>query len=121
MAIEPFVLQFNPQDIPALSAAYEFQNDERLIFDAGEKIKLGQYTLTHLKTIHRWKTNGRGISRLGKNRPEEVEEALKFATAAETPRAAVAVLCGLSGSEVPVASAVLTAIKPEVYTIIDFR
>jgi hypothetical protein len=33
----------------------------------------------------------------------------------------VAVLCGLRGVEIPVASAILTAIDPERYTIIDFR
>lgn len=41
--------------------------------------------------------------------------------AARTERAAMAVLTGLSGVEVPVASAVMTAIDPARYTILDFR
>jgi hypothetical protein len=40
---------------------------------------------------------------------------------AETDRAAVAVLVGLNGVQVPVASAILTAIDPERFTVIDFR
>jgi len=40
---------------------------------------------------------------------------------AKTERAAVAVLLGLQGVQVPVASAILTAIYPERYTVIDFR
>lgn len=41
--------------------------------------------------------------------------------AAKTERAAVVVLMGLNGVQVPVASAILTAIFPERFTIIDFR
>lgn len=44
-----------------------------------------------------------------------------MAVHARTERAAVAVLCGLRGVEIPVASAILTAIDPKRYTIIDFR
>jgi hypothetical protein len=40
---------------------------------------------------------------------------------AKTERAAIAVLTGLNGVQVPVASAILTAIHPERFTIIDFR
>ena len=39
----------------------------------------------------------------------------------KTERAAIAVLLGLQGVHVPVASAILTAIDPERYTVIDFR
>jgi hypothetical protein len=38
-----------------------------------------------------------------------------------TERAAISVLRGLHGIDTPVASAILTAIDPERYTVIDFR
>jgi hypothetical protein len=68
-----------------------------------------------------WKTGGRGISRLHRNTDEEIADALLLAVRAAADRSALAVLCGLNGVEVPVASAILTAINPERFTIIDFR
>ena len=43
----------------------------------------------------------------------------RFATLIQ--RSPIAVLCGLTGVNVPVASAILTAIYPSRYTVIDFR
>jgi hypothetical protein len=74
-----------------------------------------------LVTIFKWKTKGRGKTRLRKNSDAEIADALNLASHAETERAAVAVLLGLHGVQVPVASAILTAIDPERYTVIDFR
>jgi len=85
------------------------------------RIAGGEYSRANLETIFRWKTGGRGISRLGRNTDAEIEEALRLGAGAQTERAAIAALCGLFGVNVPVASAVLTAINPERYTIIDFR
>jgi hypothetical protein len=51
----------------------------------------------------------------------EIADALRLACLAETDRAALAVLTGLHGVDVPVASAVLWAVAPERFTIIDFR
>ena len=48
-------------------------------------------------------------------------DALHLAVHAQTERAAIAVLCGLHGVDVPVASAILTAVAPERFTIIDYR
>ena len=81
--------------------------------------------ISHAQTLCRffkWKTGGRGESRLEKNSDQDIADALKLATMdAKTNRAAMAVLMGLNGVLAPVASAILTAIKPERYTIIDFR
>jgi hypothetical protein len=71
--------------------------------------------------IFRWKTKGRGVSRLERNTHEEIADALKLAIDAKAERSAISVLTGLSGVDVPVASAILTAIKPDKYTVIDFR
>jgi hypothetical protein len=44
-----------------------------------------------------------------------------LANEAKSEWSAIAVLCGLDGVEVRVASAALTAVKPCAHTIIDFR
>jgi hypothetical protein len=46
---------------------------------------------------------------------------LRFAAEATTDRAAIAVLLGLNGVQIPVASAILAAIDPDRFTIIDVR
>jgi hypothetical protein len=115
-----FQLRFDPAALPELANRYSFQDD----FDpltAGDQIRRGQYTRANLERIFEWKTNGRGRSRLAKNTDEEIADALKLAVEATTDRAAVSVLTGLNGVQVPVASAILTAINPERFAIIDFR
>jgi hypothetical protein len=115
-----FKLAFDPSLIPELASRYSFQEDSGALL-AGEQIRLGHYTRENLEQIFEWKTNGRGRSRIRKNTDEEIADALKLSLAAQTDRSAVAVLMGLNGVQVPVASAILTAINPERFTIIDFR
>ena len=67
-----------------------------------------------------WKS-ARPIGLVRSNLGKEVREALKFATTARTERVAVSVLCGLRGVNIPIASAILTAIFPERFTVIDYR
>jgi len=74
----------------------------------------------HLSEIFEWKTKGRGRSRLSRNSDQEIADALSLAVTARTERAAVAVLVGLQGVLVPVASAILTAIDPDRYTASTF-
>jgi len=123
MAESRFVLQFDVSEIPRLAARYvvddQGADDEAL--RAGREISSGSYSRDSLQVIFRWKTRGRGISRLHRNTHEEIADALQLAVRAAADRSAVAVLCGLNGVEVPVASAILTAINPERFTIIDFR
>ncbi|MCA6101838.1 hypothetical protein [Bradyrhizobium australafricanum] len=78
-------------------------------------------TLAELRTIFEWKTRGRGRSRLEQNAPEEIEDALRLALIARSERSAISVLRGLAGVDVPVASAIMTAVDPKRYTILDFR
>jgi thermostable 8-oxoguanine DNA glycosylase len=118
--MKPFQLQFDSLLIPDLAKRYSFQEDAEA-FSAGEEIRSGQHTRANLDKIFEWKTNGRGRSRLAKNTDKDIADALRLAIDAKTDRAAVAVLLGLNGVQVPVASAVLTAINPERFTIIDFR
>jgi thermostable 8-oxoguanine DNA glycosylase len=58
---------------------------------------------------------------LDKNTDEEIADALRLAVSAKTERGAMASLMGLEGVNVAVASAVMTAIRPRRYTVIDFR
>jgi hypothetical protein len=115
-----FRLQFDPVEIPALVERYRPSLDDTAT-KAGAEIRAGARTLTNLEAIFKWKTKGWGISRLRKNCVGEIADALSLATTAKTERAAISVLCGLQGVDVPVASAILTAIDPEHFTVIDFR
>jgi hypothetical protein len=113
-------LQLRPSDIRRLVACYGAEQDDDAL-SAGRHIRAGECTREHLFRIFKWKTNGRGKSRLLRNSDEEIGDALNLAMSAKTERAAVAVLVGLHGVDVPVASAILTAIDPVRYTVIDFR
>ena len=113
-------LQFDPSIISEIAARYSFKEDAQAL-EAGGRIRAGEYTRENLEKIYEWKTNGRGRSRLKKNSDEDIADALRLAVESKTDRAAVAVLTGLSGVHIPVASAILTAIDPERFTIIDFR
>ncbi|MCJ2069317.1 hypothetical protein MKK75_10980 [Methylobacterium sp. J-030] len=115
-----FALRFPIADIPDLAARYQYA-DESAAMTSGRAIAAGEHTRANLTTIHRWKTKGRGRSRLGWNTDVEIADALALAVAAKTDRAAASVLCGLAGVKLPVASAVLMAIDPARYTIIDVR
>lgn len=88
---------------------------------AGQAIMRGEYRREHLQVIHEWKNNRRGNTRPGANTDAEIKDALRLAVLASTPRAAVSVLVGLQGVLVPVASAILTCMRPKAFTILDFR
>jgi hypothetical protein len=115
-----FTLQFKPAEITGLAERYGYESDNDALA-AGTQIRTGNHGRQNLITIFEWKTKGRGRSRLRKNSDGEIADALNLASLAKTERAAVAVLLGLQGVHVPVASAILTAIYPKRYTVIDFR
>jgi hypothetical protein len=115
-----FELKLEPAEIPKLAGRYNSKEDEAALA-AGARIAAGNNTPEDLAVIFQWKTRNRGVSRLRRNNPAEIADALRLAVLAQTERSAVAVLRGLSGVDTPVASAILTAINPERYTVIDFR
>src|SRR6185437_5860947 len=115
-----FDLQFDRKEIPIYAARYDSAGDNKAM-DAGQRIANGDYAKANVEAIFKWKTNGRGISRLLRNSQEDISDALKLAIEAKTDRAAVAVLVGLQGVDVPVASAILTVVNQEKFTVIDFR
>jgi hypothetical protein len=116
----PFSLQFDPQDIRKYASRYAYA-DDTAFFTAGQRIADGDYTRANFDIIFRWKTGGRGKSRIDRNSDVEIADTLRLAVSAKTDRAAIAVLTGLFGVDVPVASAILTAINPDKHTILDFR
>jgi hypothetical protein len=120
MSVSKFTLQFKPAEIAGLAERYGYKSDDDALA-AGSQIRAGNYGRQQLLKIFEWKTKGRGRSRLRNNTDDEIADALNLATHAETERAAIAVLLGLRGVQVPVASAILTAIFPKRYTVIDFR
>jgi hypothetical protein len=111
----------------ALRARGKYQEDkgelkrERAAFESGEKIAAGDTEPGNLDAIIDWKSS-RPKSRIKTgNTPDELSEVLQVAVSAKQVRTAVGVLCGLNGVDVPMASAILTALSPEMYTVIDWR
>jgi hypothetical protein len=120
VTVEDFVLQFSPKEFTRLIEQYGSGQDEAAL-SAGRRIRAGEYTRDNLSIIFEWKTKGRGRTRLKSNSDKEIGDALGLAVSAKTERSAIAVLLGLHGVHTPVASAILTAINPRRYTILDFR
>lgn len=88
-------------------------------FEAGAAIRDGDYTLGNLEDIVRWKSE-RAVHYLIGNSSSSIRRALEVAAAPEaSTREAVSALLSLHGVDLPVASAILTAIFPERYTVMD--
>jgi hypothetical protein len=51
---------------------------------AGKSLSEGKYTKQNLLAIFRWKTGGRGITRIDHNSPQELAEALCIAAQSKT-------------------------------------
>jgi hypothetical protein len=118
-----FVLQLPPSEIPALVKRRLTNVDETKSAEAGRRIAAGDYSRANLRAIVAWKNKGRWLDRvlllLDQNSEQDIEGALRVAAMAPEERTAIAALCGLKGVGVPTASAIMTEIKPERYTIID--
>ena len=115
-----FALQFPPTEIDALAERYSYVQDNDAL-DAGSRIASGGYSRDNLRTIVKWKSP-RPARLIEDNTENEIAVALQFASAPTTPEGlAVAVLTALRGVGIPMASAILTAINPERYTVLDFR
>lgn len=94
---------------------------ERVAFDSGTKIAAGHAEPENLGAIIDWKSSRPKRRIMTGNTADEIAEALRVAVSAKQVRTAVGVLCGLNGVDVAMASAILTAIDPEMYTVIDWR
>lgn len=94
---------------------------EKAAFEAGEAIRNGETTLANLEAIVRWKSE-RAVQYLIGNSSEKIRQALSVAASPDaSTETAVKALLDLHGVDLPVASAILAAIFPERYTVLDFR
>ncbi len=95
------------------------QRLERAAFEAGAAIRNGDYTLANLEPIVRWKSEFAVVYVIG-NSNESIRHALEIAAAPEaSTQEAISALLALHGIDLSVASAILTAIFPERYTVMD--
>jgi hypothetical protein len=97
------------------------QKLEKAAFEAGESIRNGDFTLANLEAIVRWKAE-RAVQFLIGNSNEKIRRVLAVAANPEaTTETAMMALLELKGVDLPMASAILAAIYPERYTVLDFR
>lgn len=122
-----FELQPDEQELQQLAEHYwhkagkREQQLETDAFEAGAAIRGGDYSLVNLEMIVRWKSE-RMVHYLVGNSEAKIKRVLTVAAAPETSlRKAVDALTSLRGVDLPIASAILTAIAPERYNVLDFR
>ena len=122
-----FELQPAEADLQQLAEQYWQEAGERerqlekAAFEAGEAIRNGDYSLLNLETIVRWKSE-RVVHYLIANSNENIKSALAVAASPDVSiEDAVKALIGLRGVDISVASAILAAIYPERYAVLDYR
>ena len=115
-----FAMQFPPSELLTLAERYGYGQDDDAL-NAGKNIANDDHSVANLKIIVEWKS-ARIAGLIEKNSATDVAKSLRFATNKGTSeRSAMDTLCRLKGVGIPVASAILTMVYPEKYTIIDFR
>ncbi len=124
-----FQLQPAEADLQKLAEQYWQEigeKDQRLeneAFEAGRAIRedKAEHTLKNVEAIIRWKSE-RTVPFLIRNSDEMIRRALAVAVSPDaTTETAVKALTELHGVDLPVASAILAAIFPERYTVLDYR
>lgn len=94
---------------------------EKEAFEAGAAIRGGEYTLANLEAIVRWKSE-RIVHYLIGNSGESIRHALEVAASPSASAGeAIGALTSLRGVDLPIASAILAAIFPDRYAVLDFR
>jgi|SRR5580704_2193958 hypothetical protein len=124
-----FELQFDPALIPPLVAQYLLKGraKDAAMEAAGQRIVAGGRTMANVDVIYRWKS-ARSVRHLSRNDPADIDKCLLEAMRAPSDRSAMIALVrvattgtGLHGFQIPVASAVLTAIDLRHHTVIDYK
>ncbi len=122
-----FELQVREDELSKLADGYweqAFERErqlEREAFEAGAAIHGGEYTLANLETIVRWKSE-RVVHYLLGNSQQKVREVLEVVADPKTPlHTAIDALTKLHGIDLTVATAILSAIHPDQYAVLDFR
>lgn len=122
-----FQLQPHEMELQQLADSYWKESGARereleaAAYEAGIAIRGGEYTLNNLEAIVRWKSE-RMVHYLIGNSNESIRAALAVA-ASPTASAedAFNALTGLRGIDISIASAILSAIYPERYAVLDYR
>ncbi len=122
-----FQLQPSEAELQQLADQYWQKSGEKeheleaAAFEAGEAIRNGDYSLANLEAIVRWKSE-RAVHYLIGNSNEEIRRALSIAASPEsTTESAVKALLDLHGIDITLASAIMAAIFPDRYTVLDYR
>lgn len=122
-----FQLQPAEMELQQLADNYWHEAGERerqleaAAYEAGASIRAGEHTLANLETIVRWKSE-RMVHYLIGNSNESIRGALAVAASpTASTEDAVNALVALRGVDISIASAVLSAIYPERYAVLDFR
>jgi len=122
-----FQLQPAEADLQQLAEQYWQKAGERehglesAAFEAGEAIRNGDYSLANLEAIVRWKSE-RAVQYLIGNSNEKIRRVLTVAASPNsTTEAAIRALLELHGVDMTLASAIMAAIFPDRYTVLDFR
>ncbi len=94
---------------------------ESAAFEAGASIRNGEYTLANLEAVVRWKSE-RVVHYLIGNSEAKIRKVLAVAASPDSStRKAVEALMELRGVDLPIASAILSAIDPARYNVLDYR
>jgi hypothetical protein len=94
---------------------------ESAAFEAGASIRSGEYTLANLEAVVRWKSE-RVVHYLIGNSEAKIKKVLAIAASPDSStRKAVEALMELRGVDLAIASAILSAIAPERYNVLDYR
>lgn len=128
-----FCVRFRPDKVDALITQFETADESKPIteenaLEIGRRILGNQHCLDDLVNLYSWKNwsyawTGNATKFVAQltDRYAEVQEALGVARTAKNDRTAISVLAGLDGVSVPTASAFLTMMFPNRFTIIDIR
>ena len=113
---------FGIDAIRSLSDGYleKYKADDDEAFQAGQRIRSGDYSRANLVKLVEWKSVRR-LGLIAENSDSEIADALRLALCASEPRSAFGVLMALRGVGTPMASAILTVLDQDRYTVIDYR
>ena len=122
-----FQLQPAEADLQELAEEYwqkagqKEQELEKAAFEAGEAIRNADFSLGNLEAIVRWKSE-RMVHYLVGNSEAKIKRVLAVAAAPSSSLSdAVEALTSLRGIDLSIASAILAAILPEKYNVLDVR
>jgi hypothetical protein len=119
--VKPFVLQFDPAEIPALAARFGAEEDDPAVVRAGTAAReRGHYTKHEFALVCRWKSPRSGPL-VARNGPAAIRRATAAALASTDDGERMAALLALEGVGVPTASVLLHFATPDGCPILDVR